>query len=175
MRGQRVSPDEPVVYRSRDGEVEWSIPPGTPMSMSAYLIHMDPKIFENPNEWRPERWIKDPKLNRYLFAFSRGSRICLGHETPPFPLLYSFFIFIFLLWHTLPNAKNRINLAYEELHLVIAGIFRKFDLYDPDGTPSRGPAMALYDTIRERDVDMTADLAMPFPQLGSKGVRVTIH
>lgn len=91
MRGQRVSPNEPVVYRSQDGEVEWSIPPGTPMSMSAYLIQMDPEIFDNPNEWRPERWIEDPKLDRYLLAFSRGSRMCLGYELPPsipFPLSF---------------------------------------------------------------------------------------
>lgn len=79
MRGQRVSPDEPVVYRSRDGEVEWSIPPGTPMSMSPYLVQMDPIIFQNPYEWRPERWIEDPNLDRYLLAFSRGSRMCLGY------------------------------------------------------------------------------------------------
>lgn len=82
---------------------------------------------------------------------------------------------LFIFWHSLINATNRINLAYQELYLVVAGIFRKFDLYDPDGTPSRGPAMALYDTIRERDVDMAADLAMPAPQLGSKGVRITVH
>lgn len=88
------------------------------------------------------------------------------------PLSPSLFIFF---WHSLINARNRINLAYQELYLVIAGIFRKFDLYEPDGTPSRGPAMALYDTIRERDVDMAADLAMPAPQLGSKGVRITVH
>lgn len=88
MRGQRVSPDESVVYRSRDGEVEWSIPPGTPMSMSAYLIQMDPVIFQDPYEWRPERWIDDPKLDRYLLAFSRGSRMCLGYEIFPLhPLL----------------------------------------------------------------------------------------
>lgn len=90
MRGQRVSPDESVVYRSRDGEVEWSIPPGTPMSMSAYLIQMDPVIFQNPYEWRPERWIEDPKLDRYLLAFSRGSRMCLGYEISP-PPFTSFF------------------------------------------------------------------------------------
>lgn len=90
MRGQRVSPDEPVVYRSRDGELEWSIPPGTPMSMSTYLIQMDPAIFQNPYEWRPERWIEDPKLDRYLLAFSRGSRLCLGYDVFPLNLLLSF-------------------------------------------------------------------------------------
>lgn len=90
MRGQRVSPDESVVYRSRDGEVEWSIPPGTPMSMSTYLVQMDPVIFQNPYEWRPERWIEDPKLDRYLLAFSRGSRMCLGYELFPLRSLLSF-------------------------------------------------------------------------------------
>lgn len=91
FRSQRVSPDEPVVYRSRDGEVEWRIPPGTPMSMSIYLIHMDPAIFQNPYEWRPERWIEDPRLDRYLLAFSRGSRMCLGYDVfpPPFPSFFS--------------------------------------------------------------------------------------
>lgn len=90
MRGQRVSPDESVVYRSRDGEFEWSIPPGTPMSMSTYLIQMDPVIFQNPYEWRPERWIEDPKLDRYLLAFSRGSRMCLGYDVFTLHLLLSF-------------------------------------------------------------------------------------
>lgn len=91
MRGQRVSPDDAVVYRSRDGELEWSIPAGTPMSMSTYLIQMDPVIFQNPHEWRPERWIEDPKLDRYLLAFSRGSRMCLGYGNfPPSPSRLSF-------------------------------------------------------------------------------------
>lgn len=172
MRGQRVSPDEPVVYRSRDGEAGWSIPPGTPMSMSAHLIQMDPEIFHNPNEWRPERWIEDPKLDRYLLAFSRGSRICLGYETSP-PLPFPLPIIFFATGKL--KRENRINLAYQELHLVTAGIFRKFEFHEPDSAYRRGPALALYDTIRERDVDMDADLAMPAPKLGSKGVRITIH
>lgn len=80
-----------------------------------------------------------------------------------------------LFWHWRIDATNRINLAYQEMHLVIAGVFRRFDLYNPDNTHHQGPTLALYDTIRQRDVDMDADLAMPAPKLGSKGVRITVH
>ncbi len=68
----------------------------------------------------------------------------------------------------------RINLAYQELYLVIAGVFRKYDLYDPK-REGQGPSLALYDTVRERDVDMSADLALPVPALGSKGVRIQVR
>lgn len=81
----------------------------------------------------------------------------------------------FLFWPWRIDGTNRINLAYQELHLVIAAVFRKFNLYDPDTTHCQGPTLSLYDTIRQRDVDMDADLAMPAPKLGSKGVRITVH
>lgn len=84
-------------------------------------------------------------------------------------------ISFFLFWPWRIDATNRINLAYQELHLVTAGIFRKFNLYDPDTPHSQGPKLSLYDTIRKRDVDMDADLAIQTPKLGSKGVRITVH
>lgn len=77
MRGSRVSPDEPLHYI--DGHsIDWNIPPGTPVSMSATLIQTNPQIFPDPLEFRPERWLENPRLDRYLLAFSKGSRICLG-------------------------------------------------------------------------------------------------
>ena len=69
---------------------------------------------------------------------------------------------------------NRINLAYAELYLILGGIFRKYDMYDGTGK-QREPTLALYDTIRERDVDADRDLIAPFPKKGSKGVRVTVR
>jgi hypothetical protein len=38
----------------------------------------------------------------------------------------------------------------------------------------QGSALALYDTLRERDVDMMADMAVPTPEVGSKGVRIQV-
>ena len=76
--------------------------------MSAALIHVNPKIFPSPHEFRPERWLNNPKLDRYLVSFSKGSRQCLG-----------------------------IDLAYAELYICIASIFWVFDGLGGVGTLRR--------------------------------------
>lgn len=58
---------------------------------------------------------------------------------------------------------------------MIAAIFRKYDLYDEGKGTEQGPTLALYDTTRERDVDMTSDFVIPYPVRGSKGVRLLIR
>ena len=68
----------------------------------------------------------------------------------------------------------RINLAYAELYIVIAGVFRKYDLYD-DAIKQKTPTLALYETTREWDVDMEHDFLIAFPKEGSKGVRVKVR
>lgn len=54
----------------------------TPMSCSAYFIHMNPEIFPEPESFEPERWLRaaerGEKLHRYLVSFSAGSRQCVG-------------------------------------------------------------------------------------------------
>jgi hypothetical protein len=72
------------------------------------------------------------------------------------------------------NFLCSINLAYQELYLVLAAIFRKYDLYNNMAIGRQGSALALYDTLRERDVDMMADMAVPTPAVGSKGVRIRV-
>lgn len=71
----RIAPDRFIEYG------EWKIPPGTPVGMSAGLIHHDPNAFPQSNAFDPERWI-DPaerrRLEKYLMQFSKGTRSCLG-------------------------------------------------------------------------------------------------
>ncbi|MCJ1307894.1 hypothetical protein MMC25_001542 [Agyrium rufum] len=143
LRTQRVAPDEALVYD--DGETKWVIPPGTAISMDAPSIHGNTRIFPEPHRFRPERWIENPKLSRYQFAFSRGTRGCLG-----------------------------INLAYQELYLVLAGVFRKYDLYD-ESKKEQGPTLALFDTTLERDIGPVADMIVPLPEIGSKGLQVLVR
>jgi cytochrome P450 len=71
-RQPRVATGEDLTY------AQYTIPRGTPVTQSPYLLHMDPTIYPDPFAFRPERWIENPKLTRYLFAFGRGSRNCLG-------------------------------------------------------------------------------------------------
>jgi cytochrome P450 len=66
-----------------------------------------------------------------LVNFSRGTRACLG-----------------------------INLAYAEIYLTLAAVFRRFDL-------------ELFETTRE-DVDIVHDFFSPSARLDSKGVRVLV-
>lgn len=48
--------------------------------MAAPLIHLNPDIFADPMEFRPERFLENPQLKRYIMTFSQGSRQCLGMQ-----------------------------------------------------------------------------------------------
>ena len=84
----------------------WIIPPGTVIGMSASMMHIDPTIFPNPQEFQPERWLASDaepagpaSLKKHFMPFGKGSRICLG-----------------------------MNLAYAELYLTLEAVFRRFEL-----------------------------------------------
>ncbi|CZR52602.1 related to cytochrome P450 CYP3/CYP5/CYP6/CYP9 subfamilies [Phialocephala subalpina] len=80
---------------------DFVIPAGTSVGMTPYLLNLDPNIFPEPTKFSPERWLDkstSKQLDKYMVAFSRGTRICLG-----------------------------INLAKAELYLTVATIFRRFD------------------------------------------------
>ena len=111
--------------------------------MTGYMNHINPAIFPAPEEFRPERWLKDeettPKgsgaagnLEKYLLPWGKGTRICLG-----------------------------MNLAYAELYLTLAAVFRRFDL-------------ELFETSGE-DVRVVHDFVFGAPRLDSKGVRVVVR
>ena len=63
----------------------------TLVTSSAYIHNMNPSVFPSPDEFRPERWLDgDPRLDKHMCSFSRGSRICIGKKYVftflPFPL-----------------------------------------------------------------------------------------
>lgn len=88
-RQMRVSPDVPIEYYSKSDDRLYVVPPGTVYSASPLDTHMDPSAFENPYDFRPSRWIEDPKLARYFHGFARGSRNCVGYvlHHNAFPIL----------------------------------------------------------------------------------------
>ncbi|KAL8645809.1 MAG: hypothetical protein Q9226_007133, partial [Calogaya cf. arnoldii] len=75
-RLQRVCPNQAIQY------YDYILPPGTPISMSTPLIHDDSDIFPEPRTFKHERWLPlettGAQLQKYLVAFSCGSRRCLG-------------------------------------------------------------------------------------------------
>ena len=66
------------------------IPPRTVVSMSPYNMHRNPEVFEDPLKFDPDRWLDDrldtAEMNRWLWAFSSGARMCIGlqYESLPF-------------------------------------------------------------------------------------------
>ena len=78
QRLQRIFPDRSLQYQ------EWTIPPGTPMSMTTVHVHANSAIFPEPYEFKPDRWLpidtNGMRRQKYLVAFGKGSRSCVGME-----------------------------------------------------------------------------------------------
>ena len=72
----RTAPKEVLHYN------DWTIPAGTPVSMSTHWTHYDPLIFPSPYEFKPERFLGDSQeardAERYVVPFGKGTRACLG-------------------------------------------------------------------------------------------------
>lgn len=76
-RLSRSHPDQTLRFHG------WTIPPGTPVGTSVYLIHTNPAIFPDPHAFRLERWLgleasERRRLKGYLCNFGRGTRQCVG-------------------------------------------------------------------------------------------------
>ncbi|KAJ6257452.1 Cytochrome P450 monooxygenase [Drechslerella dactyloides] len=62
------------------------IPIGTTVGVNAWVMHQDKTVFgDDADIWRPERWInasdeQKKLMNRGLFAFGGGTRLCIGRN-----------------------------------------------------------------------------------------------
>ncbi len=57
---------------------EWTLPPGTGISVDAYGVHFDADIYPQPHEFRPERFLQDPPDGYSFLPFGGGAHRCLG-------------------------------------------------------------------------------------------------
>ncbi|KAL8912793.1 MAG: hypothetical protein Q9171_002251 [Xanthocarpia ochracea] len=147
QRLQRVDPLFPVTFQN------YTIPPNTPFSMTSYIQHRNPLVFPSPSTFNPDRWLRltnppssssersvvnstiapstGKPLSRYLVAFGRGPRSCLGQ-----------------------------NFAMAQLFLYLGTMFRRceFELFETG----------------EREIEMVSNYFAPFPEAGTKGLRVRV-
>ena len=58
------------------------IPKDSLVLMSQYVMHRDPRYYENAEQFNPERWITDPKdIKQFTyFPFGGGARRCIGDQ-----------------------------------------------------------------------------------------------
>ncbi|KAI1778090.1 trichodiene oxygenase [Hypoxylon cercidicola] len=95
-RATRVAPDRDLSFKGR------RIPAGTPIGMTTYLMHRDPDVYPDPDQFQPRRWLdlqERWKLDKFYAPFSKGPRNCLG-----------------------------MHLAWAELYMTIAAIVEHFNL-----------------------------------------------
>jgi cytochrome P450 len=108
----RLYPPAYVLGRENVVEVELggqAVPAGTTLLVSPWVMHRDPRFFENPDEFRPERWADglEDRLPRFAYLpFGGGPRFCIGQQ-----------------------------FALMEARLLLAGIARKFRLVRAGNAP----------------------------------------
>ncbi len=60
-----------------------SVPAGAMLMTSQWAVQRDPKLFTNPEEFRPERWLGDETANLprcAYFPFGAGPRVCIAQN-----------------------------------------------------------------------------------------------
>ncbi|KAK2164067.1 hypothetical protein LSH36_69g04003 [Paralvinella palmiformis] len=87
------------------------VPKGTMFVMNHFAASRNPEVFEDPEEFRPERWIRDERnrMHHHPFAvmpFGYGKRTCLGKR-----------------------------FARMELHMAVAKIIHKFQVKPIESMP----------------------------------------
>ncbi|CRG89508.1 hypothetical protein PISL3812_06544 [Talaromyces islandicus] len=60
-------------------------PEGTVVGTNSWVVHHDPDIFTNPNEFVPERWLDEDEaklriMNEIFMPFGLGARTCIGRH-----------------------------------------------------------------------------------------------
>ena len=82
-RSARIARNEDLVYKSKDGKT-WVVPRGTPIGMTSIINHFDEDLFPNPHDFNPDRFLLNGqpnyKLAKYMLAFGKGTRSCLGEK-----------------------------------------------------------------------------------------------
>jgi cytochrome P450 len=121
------------------------------------MVLADPSIFPEPFEFKPERWLNNRGLQKYQVAFSKGRRACLGikYEIALTPLKV-----VLLLRYHLTIYSCLISLAYAELRVAVATIFRNFEL-------------ELFDTSL-KDIQITRDQFLGCPAADANNPKVRI-
>lgn len=86
LETMRLYPPAWALGRRATQEVEvggFRLPKGAEFIMSQWVVHRDPRRFDEPEAFRPERWEGDlaQRLPRFAyFPFGGGPRVCIGNR-----------------------------------------------------------------------------------------------
>jgi cytochrome P450 len=77
----RVRPVVPIVVRMLQREMQvgaYTLPPATRVVPSIYLTNRNPRVYEEPEQFRPERFLENPPETFSWIPFGGGIRRCIG-------------------------------------------------------------------------------------------------
>ncbi|HEX3570534.1 MAG TPA: cytochrome P450 [Acidobacteriaceae bacterium] len=80
----RLYPPAWAIVRTAIADAEiggYTIPAGANVIMSQWVTHRDPRFYDQPDEFLPDRWLEDRHISKPRFAyfpFGGGPRICIG-------------------------------------------------------------------------------------------------
>ena len=86
MESMRMYPPAWLIGRESTGPFEldgYVFPTGTTIFISPWILHRDPRYFEEPETFRPERWMSNlaRELPRFAYMpFGGGPRVCIGQR-----------------------------------------------------------------------------------------------
>jgi cytochrome P450 len=81
--------DQPLPFNNPHTGQQYVIPKGSYVSFSIWSVHHDPKYWDNPDVFNPDRWIPSSSSSSFsinksereaFLPFSTGKRPCLGKE-----------------------------------------------------------------------------------------------
>ncbi|OAL31574.1 hypothetical protein AYO22_01166 [Fonsecaea multimorphosa] len=168
-RSQRIDPQNAVVFvdRWKNEGKRYVMPPGTPMSMTGMLVHLDEKVFPDPARFEPQRWLENSTtaatalagggrrdgggarvaaLEEYLVPFSQGPRQCLGQ-----------------------------HLALASIYTTLAMIFRVYGSSETGKMKGDRGCLELFETEYARDVEIVGDgVIAPLRSRDSRGIRIKV-
>jgi sterol 14-demethylase len=112
---ERLHPVAYILQRTVDAPVERQgchLPAGTRLFISPAVSHRLPGVFPDPDDYRPARFLAEPRAMRDLVGFGGGVHRCLG-----------------------------VHFAYLEMTVVLARLLQWFDLElrDTEPRPVSGP------------------------------------
>jgi Cytochrome P450 len=113
--------------------------------------------------FNPERWLENKDLVKYQVAFSKGRRSCLGQKyVNSVCVIYSLSTTFlnYLIFSSIFTHDTFRSLAYAELRLFLATLFRRFD-------------MELFETSI-RNARVVEDYFIGCAVADSKGIRVRV-
>ncbi|XP_015181173.1 PREDICTED: cytochrome P450 18a1 [Polistes dominula] len=118
---------------------DYLIPAGSQVVPNIYAVHMDPKLWDQPEEFRPSRFLDSegkPQKPKHFMPFGIGQRVCLGEKLAN----YEIFLFFTSLLHmydfrlpegeSLPSLRSNNGVTLTPDPYKVCYIRRNFDVID---------------------------------------------